>query len=128
MYEYDANGLLSKDFSNPSGAVAIATTPYIGYTYDTMKTGNNFTRRLRPVSMEYPSGKTLTYDYDTYNNVSAIKDGASPVVSYQHSGSGAVVKTTYNEPGLSLDYANGLDRFGRITIMHGKSRQRKLQH
>jgi hypothetical protein len=28
--EYDTNGLLSKDFSNPSGAV-IASTPHIGY-------------------------------------------------------------------------------------------------
>ena len=33
MYEYDTNGLLSKEFSNPSGGVLVST-PYIGYTYD----------------------------------------------------------------------------------------------
>ena len=47
LYEYDANGLLVKDFSNPGGTVAIASTPYIGYTYDTTKSGDQFTKRLR---------------------------------------------------------------------------------
>jgi hypothetical protein len=30
LYEYDTNGLLAKEFSNPSGAVTVASTPYIG--------------------------------------------------------------------------------------------------
>jgi len=57
VYEYDNNGLLSKEFSNPSGTVNVATTPHIGYTYDTTKSGDNFTKRLRPATMKYPRGK-----------------------------------------------------------------------
>ena len=62
-YEYDENGLLAKEFSNPSGALTFATTLHIGYTYDTAQSGELFTKKLRPLTMTYPSGKTLTYDY-----------------------------------------------------------------
>ena len=123
MYEYDANGLLSKDFSNPSGAV-IASTPYIGYAYDTAKSGEFFTRRLRQTTMKYPSGKTLTYDYgvsgsadDLFNRYSGISDGAQALVQYAFNGAATPMKTTYSQPGLALDYtaSGALDRFGRIT-------------
>ena len=60
VYEYDANGLLAKDFSNPSGAVAIASTPYNGCTYEATKLGKYFTRHLRLATIKYPSGKVLT--------------------------------------------------------------------
>ena len=108
MYEYGDNQKLARLYQAQDGAVNTAVTPCVEYGYA------DVANLLRLETMTYPSGKTLTYDYDTYNNVSAIKDGALPVVSYQHSGSGAVVKTVYNEPGLSLDYANGLDRYNRI--------------
>ena len=32
LYEYDNHGLLAREFSNPGGAVVVATTPHIGYT------------------------------------------------------------------------------------------------
>jgi len=65
--------------------------------------------------MTYPSSKTLTYDYDAIGNVTAIKEGLQTLVSYQHSGGGSVMKTSYDEPGLTLDYENGgFDRFGRV--------------
>jgi len=105
-YEYDTNGLLAKEYQNPSGAVSGASL-YVGYTYDTIANG------LRTIGMTYPSGKTLSYDYDTIGNITAIKGGGTPLVSYQYSGR-SVAQTTYNQPGLTLDLASGLDRFGRI--------------
>jgi YD repeat-containing protein len=123
VYEYDSNGLLAKDFSNPSGAVAIASTPYIGYTYDVTKLGDLFTKRLRLTTMKYPSGKILSYDYgtagsndDLFSRVSAIKDGAASLVQYVYNGANTPMKTTYNAPGLALDYtaAGTLDNFGRV--------------
>ena len=114
-YEYDVNGLLSKDFSNPNGEAIGVFTPFTGYTYDTTKTGDVFTKSLRLKSMTYPSGKTLTYDYDAIGNVTAIKEDTQTLVSYQHSGGGNVMKTTYPQPGLTLDYDNGgLDCFNRV--------------
>ena len=124
LYEYDTNGLLSKDFSNPSGAVNTASTPYIGYTYDTTKSGDNFTKRLRRTTMKYPSGKTLTYDYgtaglsdDLFNRYSVIKEGVTSLVQYAFNGAVTPIKTTYPQPGLALDYtvSGTLDRFNRIT-------------
>jgi len=107
LHEYDANDLLVRDFSNPNGAVHVASTPHIGYTYDATKSGEYFTKRLRQETMKYPSGKTLSYDYDAASNVSAIKEGNTPLVSYTYSGSGSVMQTTYNEPDISLNYDNG---------------------
>ncbi|MGL6193825.1 MAG: hypothetical protein ACRC2T_03275 [Thermoguttaceae bacterium] len=46
-------------------------------------------------------------------------DGAKPVASYIYDGSGSAMQTTYNPPGVTLNYTNGgLDRFGRI-VNHG---------
>ena len=56
-------------FFNPSEAI-LATTPYIGYTYDVTQSGGNFTKRLRPLTMKYPSGKTLNYAYGTSGSTS----------------------------------------------------------
>ena len=124
LYEYDANGLLAKDFSNPSGTVVVATAPYIGYTYDVTKSGTNFTKQLRPTSVKYPGGKTINYAYgtsgsldDLFSRYSAIKDGTTDVVQYVYNGAATPVKTTYPQPGLVLDYtaSGALDNFGRIT-------------
>ena len=122
VYEYDSNGLLAKEFSNPSGAVMVAT-PYIGYTYDTTKSGDLFTKRLRLTAMKYPSNKTLNYAYgtagsadDLLGRVAEIKDGVTSVAQYAYHGIATPVKTTYPQPGLALDYtvSGALDRFGRI--------------
>jgi hypothetical protein len=77
---------------------------------------SDVTEAFRLKTMRYPSGKTLTYDYDTIGNATAIKDGTQTLVSYEYSGGGSVMQTTYNQPGLTLDYtaSGALDRFGRI--------------
>ena len=43
VYEYDSCGLLSREFQNPSGAATVASR-YVGYTYDTTKSGDYFTK------------------------------------------------------------------------------------
>jgi hypothetical protein len=44
-----------------------------------------------------------------------ISEENAPLVSYDRYGGGSVMRTTYNEPELTLDYADGgLDRLGRI--------------
>jgi len=124
LYEYDANGLLVRDFSNPNGAVQVASIPHIGYTYNATKSGEFFTRRLRPATMKYPSGKTLTYAYGTANSVddllgrtTAINEGTTSLVQYAYNGVATPMRTTYPQPNLALDYtvSGALDRFGRIT-------------
>jgi hypothetical protein len=114
-YEYDTNQNLFKLYSNPSGAVTIASTPYIQYTYDA-------TKNLRPTSMTYPSGTTVNYAYGTSGGIDdlasrpvTMANGSTTLVTYQYTGSGQPMKTTYNQPNVSLAYANGgLDRFERI--------------
>ena len=123
LHEFDANGLLAKDFSNPSGAVNTTSTPHIGYIYDATKSGEYFTKQLRPMTLKYPSGKVLTHVCGTANSVddllgriTVINDGATSLVQYVYNGVGTPVKTTYPQPGLTLDYTTGaLDRFSRIT-------------
>lgn len=108
-YDYNGNQRLARLFQSHDGAVDVATTPYLAYQYAGIADG------FRVAGMTYPSGKTLTYDYDDQGHISAINEGTTSLVSYLHSGSGRVLQTTYNEPGLSLTHTNGgLDRFGRI--------------
>jgi len=91
LYKFDTNGLLAKEFSNPNGVVNVASTPYIGYTYDTMESGDLFTKRLRPITMKYPSGKTLTFAYgtsgsndDLLGRLAEIKEGVTSLVQYAY--------------------------------------------
>ena len=80
-------------------------------------------------SMVYPDGRQLVYDYgtsgsqcDLLSHVDTIVDGGMPVVSYAYSGSGSLVSTAYNQPGIEKTLALGsgsnpyaaLDQFGRM--------------
>jgi len=107
-YEYDSNQRLSRLYQSHEGDVN-TTTSHIIYQHAGIADG------FRITGMTYPSGKTLSYGYDSRDNLTAISDGTAMLVSYFHSGSGSIIQTTYNEPGLSLTYANGgLDRFGQF--------------
>ncbi|MDR1382953.1 MAG: hypothetical protein LBJ67_03770 [Planctomycetaceae bacterium] len=61
-HEYDTNGLLTKEFQNPSGSVD-SSSLYVGYTYDTTKSGDCFIKCLRPTTLRYPSNTTINYVY-----------------------------------------------------------------
>jgi len=108
MYEYGENRTLTRLYQSHGRAVDVSKTPYVEYGY------GGVADAFRLKTMKYPSGKTLTYDYDVHGNVITINEGTKPLVSYQRSGGGTVKQTTYNEPGLSLNHENALDRFGRI--------------
>jgi YD repeat-containing protein len=106
-YEYDANLKLKKLQQSHSGSVT-TSTPYLEYSYDS-------THDNRLSGVVYPSGKTLTYNYNTFDNITSINENTTPLVSYIYDGSGSPIQTTYNEPNVSLTYVNGgLDRYGRI--------------
>jgi YD repeat-containing protein len=108
-HEYDSNQQLSKLYQSHTGAVNISITPSLQYSYAGI--ANSF----RTTSMVYPNGKALSYNYDARNNLTAINENSVPIVSYIYSGNGNIMQTMYNEPSISLTYANGgLDRFGRV--------------
>ncbi|MDR1492866.1 MAG: RHS repeat-associated core domain-containing protein [Planctomycetaceae bacterium] len=121
-YEYDTNGLLAKELQNPSGNVE-SSSLYVGYTYDATKSGDYFTKRLRPTSLRYPGNTTINYVYGAVNSVddklnrfTAVKNGSTTVVEYTDSGVATPAKVVYPQPGLELDYtaSGALDRFNRI--------------
>ena len=123
LYEYDARGQLAKEYQSFGSAVNTSTTPYVGYSYDTTKSGDLYTKRLRPNSLRYPSGRTLSYVYgsansndDRLNRFTQIKDGNTVLVTYVDNGVATPVKVTYNQPGLVLDYtaSTAWDRFGHV--------------
>src|SRR6266540_6709196 len=85
------------------------------------------------VSMTYPNGRVLTYNYstgldDTINRLSSLSDNSATLESYAYLGLGTVVKRAHPQPGVDLTYIKqtgesngdagdqytGLDRFGRV--------------
>jgi RHS repeat-associated protein len=139
-YEYDANGLLAKEYQNPTGAVDV-NTPYVGYVYDTAQSGGCFVNKLRLSSVFYPSGAVVNYEYGAegsldalLNRVASVRSGAAAVVEYDYAGLNAPVRVEYPEPNVSLDYeaVGALDRFGRIANHAWKNAQNqdvvRIQH
>jgi YD repeat-containing protein len=57
---FNGLGQLTIDYQSHSGAVNTSTTPNVQYGYTEMAGGVN---NSRPVSMTYPNGKVLTYNY-----------------------------------------------------------------
>lgn len=122
-YEYDANGLLAKEYQNPSGA-ATTSSLYVGYSYDATKSGELFTKRLRPTSVRYPSAQVVNYTYgtsgsvdDLLNRFTVVKNGTTNLAEYTDMGVATPAIVKYSQPNLTLDYtsAGAVDRFGRIT-------------
>ena len=122
-YEYNQYGLLDKEYSNPTGAVT-ASSKYIGYSYDTTKSGEYFTKRLRPTGFAYPAGDTVSYSYglndfvDNYlNRPIMVQYNGATVGIYAYEGLATPVVIECPQASLSLDYtrSDALDNFKRIT-------------
>ena len=122
-YEYDSSGLLAKEYQNPSGSVT-TSSKYVGYSYDATKSGEFFTKRLRPTSLRYPSATTINYVYgtsgsvdDKLNRFASVQNGSANVVTYMDTGLATPAIVKYPVPNLTLDYtaSGALDRFGRVT-------------
>jgi RHS repeat-associated protein len=106
-YEYNVNMQLQKLYQSFTGALTTYSSA-VQYTYDAA-------HQNRLTGVIYPSGKTLAYQYDAFDNVSSLNEGTTPLVSYVYDGSGSPMQTVYNQPNVSLTYVNGgLDRFGRV--------------
>jgi YD repeat-containing protein len=127
---YNGLGQLITEYQSHSGAVNVGTTPRVQYAYSEMSGSANHSR---PVSMTYPNGRVLNYNYNagldsTISRLSSQSDGSATLESYAYLGLGMVVVRGHPQPGVDLTYIKqsgepngdagdqytGLDRFGRI--------------
>jgi len=135
---YNGFGQLVQQYQNPSGAVVTGTgsghSLSVQYAYDT---GNTFTTGSRLISMTYPSGQVLYYNYGSTGSLNSVisrldnmvgsddNGGTTTLESYQYLGLGTVVQRIENEANIALTYIGsaggdggdiyrGLDRFGRV--------------
>src|SRR5579884_2646607 len=125
------NGLdqLVQEYQAHSGAVVVGTTPSVQYAYTEMSGGQN---NSRLVSMTYPNGRVLDYNYNTgpdstISRLSSISDGSATLESYLYLGLDTVVERDHPQTGVNMTYISqtgstgdagdqytGLDRFGRV--------------
>ncbi len=130
LRQYNGLGQLTAEYQSHGGAVNTSTTPSVQYAYTAMAGGVN---NSRIVSMTYPNGRVLNYNYasgldSSISRLSSISDSSGTLESYTYLGLDTVVQRTYPQPGIALTYikqageANGdagdqytgLDRFGRV--------------
>ncbi len=129
---YNAFGQATADYQSHSGAVNVATTPKVQYSYLSGSTNS-----IRPTAMTYPNGRVLTYSYgsaggvnDSLSRVNALvdNDGTTQLAAYQYLGLGTVVEVDDTQPDIKYtlidlasandpdtgDIYSGLDRFSRV--------------
>ena len=124
QYAYSDFGQVTKEYQQHAATVNTSTSPVVEYDYE-----NGGSNNIRMTSMTYPDGRELDYGYGTAGSQSdiasrivTIKDGATTLATYEYAGSGMLVTTTQNEPGIEKTLALGsgsdpysaLDRFGRM--------------
>ena len=130
QYDYNDSGQLTKEYQQHGSVVNVSTSPVVEHNFE-----NGGSNTIRMKSLTYPDGRQLDYEYgtsgsqtDRLDRVSTIEDGATTLVTYQHSGAGVLVTQTYNEPGIEKTLALGsgsdpylaLDRFGRMIDLRWK--------
>ena len=77
---------MTKEYQSHSGAVNTSTTPNVQYAYSEMSGGANHSRL---VSMTYPNGKVLNFNYssglnDSISRLSSLSDSTGTLESYDH--------------------------------------------
>ncbi len=128
------NGLdqVTGEYQSHLYQVTTNNTPEVQYAYNEMANGQN---NSRLVSMTYPNGYQLFYNYNTGldNNISrlsSLSDSSGTLESYLYLGLDTVVERDHPQSGVNLSYIKqtgdtqynsdggdqytGLDRFGRI--------------
>src|SRR5579884_3362011 len=129
---YNGLGQLTGEYQSHNGAVVPGTTPQVQYAYNEMSNGEN---NSRLVSMTYPNGYTLNYNYssglnDGISRLSSLSDSSGTLESYLYLGLNTVVERDHPQTGINLSYLKqsgdtqyngdggdqytGLDRFGRV--------------
>jgi len=127
---YNGLGQISADFQSHSGPVIAGSTPAIQYSYAEMANGANNSRLL---SMTYPNGRVLNYNYNagldnSISRLSSLSDNAGILEAYSYLGQNSIVIRSHPQPGMDQTYVKqtgeangdagdqytGLDRFGRV--------------
>jgi hypothetical protein len=101
---YNGLGQLTGEYQAVSGAVDISTTPVVLYAYTEMTDGVN---NSRPVSMTYPDGRVLSYNYasgldDSISRLSSISDSSGTLESYAYLGLDTIVQRVQPQAGTEL--------------------------
>src|SRR5262249_53930134 len=130
--DYNGLGQLAIEYQEHAGAVNVATSAWVGYTYsfDPAAGGANHSPRTY---LTHPNGRLLGSSYatgldDTLSRLTSIVDGATTLEGYTYLGLDTVVKRAHPEPNVDLTYIkqtgeangpqgdqyNGLDLFGRV--------------
>jgi len=132
-FTYNDFGQSTNTYQAHAGAVDLMTTPSVQMDY-----ANGSENTVRPISLTYPSGRQLTYNYgmigsidSSASRVTSLIDsdgGSTHLADYSYLGLGSVVQQTSAQADLRFTLANiasgndpdtgdiytGLDRFGRI--------------
>lgn len=130
LRQFNGLGQLIAEYQSHSEAVDTSTTPSVQYVYSEMAGGANHSRL---VSMVYPNGRELDYNYasgldDSISRLSSISDNSGTLEAYSYLGLGTVVRRAHPEPGIDQTFIKlsgelngdagdryiGLDRFGRV--------------
>jgi RHS repeat-associated protein len=128
--EYNGLGQMTREYQAVNGAVNTSTTPYVAYTYSEMSGGANHSRL---VSMTYPNGRVINYNYgsglnSTISRLDSMSDTSGTLESYSYLGLDTVVRRAHALSGIDQTFIKlatesngdagdqyiGLDRFDRI--------------
>jgi RHS repeat-associated protein len=128
--DYNGLGQLITEYQAHGGAVDPMTTSKVQYAYSEMANGVNHSRL---VSMTYPDGTVLRYNYgagvdDAISRLTSLSDNTGILEAYHYLGLNTVVIRSHPQPGVDLTYVKqpgepngdagdqytGLDRFGRV--------------
>src|SRR5207248_6235164 len=102
------NGLsqLFIEYQANSGAVNINTTPKVQYAWNELGGGANNSRFL---SMTYPNGRVLNYNYNTgldtsISRLSSIYDSSATLESYKYLGLNTVVERDHPQTNVNQTF------------------------
>jgi RHS repeat-associated protein len=126
---YNGFGQLTAEYQSHGGAVNTSTTPAVQYAYVEGASGAN---NSRLVSVTYPSGYVLSYNYasgvdSSISRLTSLSDSGGTLEGYKYLGLGTVVERNHPQTYVNLTYVSqtgstgdagdkyvGLDRFGRV--------------
>lgn len=131
FFEYNDLGQLEYSYQHHEDKITTmnkGSTNKVQYHYDSLANFDSvFEDNHRLYKITYPSGKEITYDYDSAESISdllsrvkKIEDESSDLVEYEFMGVGSkIVTASYPTPKVKLMYNKnsdyeGYDRFGRI--------------
>jgi RHS repeat-associated protein len=127
---YNGLGQLITEYQSHSGAVNTSSTANVQYAYSFVGTSGG-PNHSRIVSMTYPNGRVLNYNYNTgvddrISRLSSLSSSSVTLESYNYLGLNTVAQRSHPQSGVNMTYITpggnpdggdqytGLDRFGRV--------------